>query len=398
MAGEIRPFERRDLDAVAALLAREFPAIARGDAALFRACLRNLYLDGPFHSPAMPSLVYEREPGLIAGFIGVTAQPMIRDGARIHAAICGALAVQDHAGDPFASVRLLKRFLAGPQDVSLSETAGEASLAIWRQLGGATLSRHSLEWVRVFRPAGLLVETAASRLPLAGLLAWPARAVDQWRSRRRPGKAQRWTKLPDEFRGKADLTIIEADPAAFADQIRAHARRFALAPEWTDAALAGLVSEAACKNALGAERRCLIAARSGAVLGGFLYHMKPDRTARVVQILAASQQVGAVIDHLFADAAGRGAVAMRGRTDPLIMDALQARRCLMFHTAASVIHARHASLIADFQGGQGWFNGLVGEGWTRLIGDDFTLAPSAPAPFSGDAAPAPPAAAMADRA
>lgn len=391
MAGDIRPFEHGDLDAVAALLAHEFPAMARANPVVLRDGLRSLFLEGAFCAPSTPSLVYEREPGVVAGFIGVTVQRMIRDGAPVQAAICGALAVQDHAHDPFASVRLMKRFLAGPQDVSLSETAGEAALAIWRQLGGAVLSRHSLEWVRVFRPAGLMVETAAGRLPLAGLLVRPARLFDEWRARRRPGKTQRWTKLPDEFRGKAELVVVEADPAAFADQIRAHARRFGLAPEWSDAALAELLREATCKGAYGAARRALVVNRSGVAIGGFLYHLTADRTARVVQILAASQQVGTIIDHLFADAAARGAVAMRGRTDPLILEPLQARRCLMFHTAASIIHSRHAGLISDFQAGQGWFNGLVGEGWMRLIGDDFLNPPPPITRLAGGVQPEAPA-------
>ena len=57
MAGDIRPFEHGDLDAVAALLAHEFPAMARANPVVLRDGLRSLFLEGAFCAPSTPSLV-----------------------------------------------------------------------------------------------------------------------------------------------------------------------------------------------------------------------------------------------------------------------------------------------------------------------------------------------------
>ena len=38
---------------------------------------------------------------------------------------------------------------------------------------------------------------------------------------------------------------------------------------------------------------------------------------------------------------------------------------------ATIIHSRDPELVETFTGGKAFFNGLAGEGWTRLMGDRF---------------------------
>ncbi len=66
-----------------------------------------------------------------------------------------------------------------------------------------------------------------------------------------------------------------------------------------------------------------------------------------------------------------GAVAVRGRNQPFLLDALLTRNCFHWHRASSLVHARDESLIEPFLSGRAFFNGLAGDSWTRLVGDDF---------------------------
>ena len=85
----------------------------------------------------------------------------------------------------------------------------------------------------------------------------------------------------------------------------------------------------------------------------------------------APERAGVVLDCLLRDAADHGAVAVRGRTAPALFDALLERRCLMFRHSASVVAARDRALVERLKRGDAAFNGLVGERWSRLMGDSF---------------------------
>jgi hypothetical protein len=62
---------------------------------------------------------------------------------------------------------------------------------------------------------------------------------------------------------------------------------------------------------------------------------------------------------------------VRGRAEPDLLDALVARRCVLFHVAAMVVHARDKALLADVRRSRALLTGLAGETWTRLIGGEF---------------------------
>src|SRR5690606_33633835 len=104
----------------------------------------------------------------------------------------------------------------------------------------------------------------------------------------------------------------------------------------------------------------LVQSRSGAALGGFIYHGRPGSTARVLDVLARPERAGVVLDCLLHDAAEQGAIAVRGRTSPASFDALLERRCLMFRHSASVVAGRDRALVDRVMRGEAAFNGVVG--------------------------------------
>lgn len=368
--GAIRPFSLSDIDAVAEL----FQSIMRGSqrpaTVELRGYIREHFIDAPFVDPAVPSLVYEHN-GSVQGFIGVTVQDMLAGDRPVRAAISSTLMVRDHEANPMAGARLLRSFLNGAQDLSLAETAGEEVLGMLRRLRGDVLATHSLDWVRIISPARYSVHMIASRVPAARMASPLARLVDRQQRSRKDGKMQRWTRLGQDFRPAANVAASPVTPAEFAGLARELTASYLVRPTWSDAVMAAMLAEMEHKSRYGKLHLGKVHPPSGQPLAVFAYHLVPGGVARVLQILARPGQEGAAIDALLSDAAGRDAIAVQGRTDPRLLDALLSRRVLLAHESASIVHSKDRALAEAFLRGDALFNGLVGERWSRLVGDGF---------------------------
>jgi hypothetical protein len=132
-----------------------------------------------------------------------------------------------------------------------------------------------------------------------------------------------------------------------------------------------MLENAARKSRYGTFVARAVTVRGGTPIGAFLYHVERGRIAHVLQVVALPGQAGTVLDRLFLHAEEMGAVAVRGRSQPFLLDALLTRNCFHVHRASSLVHARDESLIEPFLSGRAFFNGLAGDSWTRLVGDDF---------------------------
>lgn len=368
---EVRPLRRDDIGAVAALFQSVFRDPAAPPPASLAAYLRRLYLEMPGFDPEIAPLVHVGADGAITGFVGVNALPMRHGERRLCAAICGSLMVRDRESDPMAGARLLKAFLAGPQDISFSETASEVSARMWTGLRGVALPQYSLDWVRLIRPAAFAVDVVASRLGAARLLSPLARGLDRLALRRlKPGDL-RWSAVPAEWPVQGGLAVVETDAGGFAGLVEPLTRQFSLRPDWAPGQLEAIVADAGPKPEHGEAVFARVEARGGKPVGAFAYHGRPGRVARVLQVLSLPGQAGPVLDCLIGDAARRGVAGLRGRIQPALLEAMLGRRIAFTHVASTVVHSREPELVRACRDGEAFFNGIAGEHWSRLIGGSF---------------------------
>ncbi|ATU93874.1 hypothetical protein [Phyllobacterium zundukense] len=364
---EIRNITPRDIPAVANMFWGMFKTEKTSVPQSLVDYLSKLYLNPSRGDSDIISQVHIRSDGVLNGFIGSIPLRMSLDGSLVRAAICGPLMVEDHAADPLAGARLLRAFLAGPQDVSLSETANETSRIMWSKLRGTVLPTYSLEWVRVFRPAAFAIELAAGRFHGMRLLAPLAVPLDalgfKLASRSHPESAP-----GSEVNGFTDSDI---DCDALVGIIPSLVERFGLRPAWEASDLRDILDGATPKSTYGPMHCRVVRARHGAPIGAYLYHGSPGRIARVLQILAMKEREGAVLDCLLDHARALGAVAIRARTQPYLLQAMMVRQGLFFQRSSTVVHSRDARVLSAFSDGNAFFNGLAGEAWNRLNGDDF---------------------------
>lgn len=370
MAG-IRPLRPEDIGELAQLFQNTFRDPSLAPPPTLVEYLRRLYLEMPGFEPEVQSLVHEDDAGAITGFIGVNVLRMQYGERTLHAAICGPFMVKDRETDPMTGARLLKAFLAGPQDLSLSELANEVSTRMWSSLRGVTLPSYSLDWIRILRPASFMVDVAGGVVKPLRLAAPLARGFDRLFCGRMTPDRLRWAGVPAVWPLPSGLSVSRIDRVQFATLFEPLTRHYSLRPDWREQQFAAILTDAERKSDYGEAVFCQVATPSGAVVGAFLYHLKPGGVARVLQLLARPGQAGAVIDCLIGDAASRGAVGLRGRIQPALMEAMLGRRIGFTHLVSTVVHSRDASLVEACRNGGIFYNGLAGESWTRLMGDKF---------------------------
>ncbi|WDZ80797.1 hypothetical protein PWG15_23845 (plasmid) [Ensifer adhaerens] len=368
---EVRSLERADIPAIAGMFQRVFRNDQRTPPPTLAPYMQHLYLDAPGCDPEIRPLVHVNDRGVISGFVGVNVLPMVLNGRRLRAAICGSLMVEDHENDPLAGARILKAFLAGPQDLSFSETASDVSAQMWTRLRGVVLPQYSLDWVRVIRPASFSLSVASSRIKLARLAAPFAQAADSvYRKWMAPGE-QRWSAVSATGTNQTGLTTQETDRNGFAAVVDRFIAQFPLRPEWAEGQLDYILGDAEQKPEQGELVYALVTARTGALVGTFAYYAKAGGIGRVLQLLALPGQAGPVIDCLIDHASRRGLPGLRGRTQPALMEAMLGRRIAFLHVASAVLHSRDPAIVQACRDGQGFFNGIAGEHWCRLIAGHF---------------------------
>ncbi|MGV3548715.1 hypothetical protein [Rhizobium sp.] len=365
---QIRPLEAGDILRVAALYQSTFAGGDKRASPQLADCLRAFYLDGPGADGDIPSLVHLDRQGEISGFVGVNTVPMLFGDRPMRVAFAGALMVGEPRRDPLAGARLLKAFLSGPQDLSLSETANKTSLDMSKALRGAAFPAYSLEWMRAFTPTAFACDMVLRRSRLRTAVLPIARGIDGLVRHTGFGKS---LAIHPSAAGKANLLTRPVDAVTFADAVESLTAHYALRSGWTKQQLHHVVTEAMDKPAYG-QPVALVASRGdGAPVGAFLYHLRPGGVGRVFQFLALPGRESDVVDTLFADAAGRGASGLRGRTQPALLNGLLGKKAMFANASSTVVFSRDEAILDSFRTGRAFVNGIAGESWGRHIGGDF---------------------------
>lgn len=364
MGETVRAVRREDVPAVAEMFSRIFMKRRAAPGASLAAYIEDLVFGRSDDGGEARSRVFVNANGDVRGFIGVWPRRMLLDGRSIEAAAAGSLMVDRPHEHPTAGARLLRAYLAGPQDLSFSETANDISQRMWERVGGERLPTTSLDWLRVLRPAGFCVSSAARMFQPVWMLGPVAAGVD------RLAEMAGFKSLQPP-RDNTGFRDAEATTAEILEVIPQLSRSYGLHPDWQSPDLSLLLSHAQTKERYGDLYRRVVYARSGAPVACYLYYARRGDTARVLQMLALPEAAGAALGSLLRHSASLGCVAVRGRADPAMFDTLIAQRCLFYHGAAMVVHARDKALLENVRRSRALLTGLAGESWNRLIGGSF---------------------------
>jgi hypothetical protein len=364
-AGSVRDLEPEDLPAVVHLFQKTFRRSQPAHPSMVR-YFREIFFDHPWHDEEIRSKVFVGGDGAIEGFIGVFPSRLELDGRPLRAAFAGSMMVDRHEQNPLAGARLLRAFLAGPQDISLTETANSLALGMWQKLALPLDIAYSLNWIRVLRQAGTAIQIAERGLKAASLLR-PVASLTDGIIERAGLKAFRAPPLT----GTGRVNFWDASRDDFADAMLKLGELFPLRPQWDRPTLDWFMDQAQAKRQFGEPSWRIAETRSGELVGCYAYYGRPGGIGWLLQALCAPKVAGEMVEDMFAHADAAGCVAIRGAGHPWLTPELISRKTLFYGRAFFVAHARDKTLLEPIKAGQGLISGLAGENWTRLIGDDF---------------------------
>ena len=159
------------------------------------------------------------------------------------------------------------------------------------------------------------------------------------RLRQTPPLTQRVAAIVDRPLGaplkpRGDAGALQAEPLVPETLIEGVAHLAPrLAPDYDPAFLRWLLPSVASIGARGT--LIAVGLRERATLAGwYLYFLRPGGISDVLQVAGVEGRVGHVLDHLFADACGRGAAMLRGRIESRLLEPLRAAGVSSATTAA----------------------------------------------------------------
>ncbi len=358
--GGVRPLVAEDIPAVAELHARAFGGGHRRASPALRGYLTDIFCRHPWVDTAFPSLVYEAAGGTLGGVLGVMRRPMSLAGRPLQAAVGHDFIVDPRSRSTLAAVELLRAFLAGPQDLSLAD-GNASSRKMWEALGGTTSLLYSFRWTRPLRPA----RSALSFLRKRGLPAAVAAAAGPWCSVLDAVAA----RIPGTPFHRSAPRASGAELAGGTELARLSARfgNRSLRPEYDERSLAWLLGVLGGTRPDGAFRKVVVSDAGGEAIGWYLYYLRPGGVSEVVQIVAARDAIGDVLEHLFFDAGRNGSIAVSGQLDPAFMEALSAGHCFFDNGGFwMLLQSKRPEVLEAVHRGDALLTRLDGEGWMRL--------------------------------
>jgi hypothetical protein len=351
----VRAFTPGDIPAVVQLFSRVYPATRWNSQAECEAYFQQIFFANPWVDPALPAWV-AMDGARAVGFIGVMPRPMRLRGRSLRAAVVTQLMVEQDKRHGMAAAQLLRKALAGPQDLTISDGANETSRKMWEALGGLTSTLYSLQWRRLLRPLRSTLQRITSRRGrAAALLATPVAfladaCAAHYRALGRPSA----------------LTAQPLSAATLLDGLASLEKRFAIRPQYDLPALEWLLAEARAKRRHGELQSRLLRDAGGAIAGWYLYYVNGG-TSKVLQLHAREGAERPVLDYLFQDAWRRGSTAIEGRMEPRLARFLGERHCLFHSTSMyALIQAREPDVLAALARGDAFFSRLEGEWWMRF--------------------------------
>jgi hypothetical protein len=360
-----RPFKQDDVPQVAELIWRFMYGQESAAPATLESYLQQLFLLGPYADANLPSLVYPDNRGTVVGFLGVVTRRMLSTSGPLRVAFGSNFIVRPSSRTTPASLELARSFLAGDQDLSLSDTANEASQVIWAGFGGVAVPMSDRHWSRPLRP-GLYALRAISRIgdgPLSGSLIAACKPL----CRLTDSVVSRVSVAPVHACGIRSVPFDEDILLTF---LTKSCNGYPIQPAYDKHSLHWSLEFMRHAKARGTLRKVALRNEAGRAVGCYLYYAEQGGIGEVVYLGAEDSHFDHVFDHLLTDAAMRGVIGLQGKVESKIAHKLSKRFCFFYGGRDPLlVHSRESELTRTIKNGGLNLTRLDGE-WCFKFGFD----------------------------
>jgi hypothetical protein len=329
----IRALERGDIQAVARLHTETEPDQAPEAIERLASFFERTLLDSPWADGEIPSLVAV-EDGSIVGFLASYVRQVEFEGRPIRLACSAHMLTAQQVRNQGLGALLLRAYLGGPQDITITDGATREVQLMWERFGGSTAYLQGLAWIELLRPATLGVHLLAHKAGVETALAPLAAAVD----------APVRPILRD--RRAASFDVHEADAPEFAAAVGELTQAFSLHPSYDAAYLDRLFAEL---RRLAAEppvfpdrvtRGALhvgVVTVNGRTTGAYVCQIRRRGVCRVLAAVCAESAAPELLAAIRSRAEAERAAAIFGRVEPQLLAALWERRTFLRHGAGRML-------------------------------------------------------------
>ncbi|MCK4627473.1 MAG: hypothetical protein KAT56_00645 [Sedimentisphaerales bacterium] len=347
----------------------DIPQIAEIHAELFfrhgksskglRSYYRDMFFHNPWYDSKLSPLVYRSKEGKVIGCIGVIPRTMNMMGRKVRVAVAHRLMVDPGSHSPLAALKLVRAFLSGPQDLSISDGANNLGRKFWEGMGGRTAYLYSMNWICPLRPCcyvnSLLREK--KRLGSIAYILKPACLLADSISAHSKHNPFRHTP-PDTFG-------VEADAETLLSCIAEFSKGYSLCPEYDLVNFKWLLDFLRQNTHRGKLKGFAVRNKKNALIGAFLYYLNSKNFAEVMLLAARDNEKDAVLKHLLYHAWQQGAVALFGRLEPKFLESLYDNNCFIKRGSWALVHSRDTELVNIINRGDAFITALDGELWLR---------------------------------
>ncbi len=360
--GKVRPFVEDDIPIVADLYARVFPDSNPLPPQDLVSYFGEIFFHNPWYEKDLSSLIYQQSDGRIVGFLGVVPRRMLLNSRPIQVAICFHFMVEPGSRSTLAGVELLRRLFMGPQDLTMTDGAGDEGRRIWEALGGSTALLYSLYWTRPLRPSRYAMSLLGKRRlwPLWGHLAMPFCSIADALATRALQSHLRLTPQPPEEELSCETLLTG---------LREFLPTESLRPQYDQQSLEWLLRRAGQRKHEGTFRKVIVRNTTQEIVGWYLYYSNPGGISSVLQVAGKKNSIKQVLDHLFYQSWWHGALAVCGRLDPRFVQEFSDRYCLFDRRGPwTLVHSNNPELLTLILRGDAFLTRLEGEWCLRLEG------------------------------
>jgi hypothetical protein len=351
---EIRPMATNEIPQIAELYRVADESDWRIPPSEVAGLFRRILVEDPWADPEIPTLVHVEDSGEITGFIGSHVRRMHFDDTTIRLASCGPLISHPKVRDRAVGPRLWRQYLAGPQELTITDGASDEMRQIFELIGGQMMHPSSMAWVRVYRPFGFTgsrVLHQHQRSKALGERVWPGLDL--------AARTLKYFRPPLAHSTTTELLT----PQLVLEHMPVVTRSLRLFPAYDEVFLGWLFSELHDNRTWGQPIRRFVRDEKGRALGWYVYYLLRGEGCWVVQIAARDRHTGDVLDALFADAVEHGGAGLQGRVEPRLLAPLAHRGALFRYSARSLVHSRDPELLAVLAAGQALLTRLEGDWW-----------------------------------
>lgn len=354
---EIRPLSYTDIKGVAKLSRQAFPGSADLTLDYLKQTIEKLYEQERYNVPAILPLVSRNADGEVDGFLGVATNTFLYKKENILVANCYHLMADKGARAGLVPMKLLKKFMSGPQDLSFADGSIDLTRKLWSRMGGEAVLGQSIYYKVPLRPTSFLLRPALKKIatPLKNILHLSGRATDA---------AAGTLRVPIFHRPKPNFTLVPLSPKRLLQGLDNIRSGYSVFPRYDLLKIEQKFALIENEKRHGRLHKIALMDKEKSIIGWFIYYSNKGGVCEVIQAISISGREEDLFDTLTWHAYTMGGVELSGRLMPSqVGSPFSTKAFSMPGRMWTLIHSSRDDLKCEIHSGRMFLSRLEGDLW-----------------------------------